>query len=652
MKVYFFPGQGSQKKGMGGNLFDEYKEHTEKADAILGYSIKELCLKDPKQQLSITEFTQPALFMVSALSYLKKMENDPTPPDFIAGHSLGEYSALFVAGAFRFEDGLRLVKKRGELMSRTSAGSMAAVIGCDIEQIKEIIKNNDLTKIDIANINSPSQIVLAGPVEDMHRAEKIFLKKKTNYIPLNVSAPFHSRYMQPVMEEFSQFLTQFEYADLKIPVISNVHARPYKAGDIVDNLRDQICGTVQWTDTVRYLIGLGQFDFEEIGPGNVLTKLVDNIVSISTPLTVQELTEDDKCQSPEKTEVLVMKAQQPISIEANATDFNGACLGSSEFRNDYNIRYAYLSGSMYKGIASKELVVQMGKAGLMGFLGTGGLRLERIEEDIQYIQRELSNGEAYGMNLLHLPNMPHIEMQMVDLYLKYGVSCIEASAFMQITPALVKYRLQGLMKNDQGEVVTKNKIIAKLSRPEVATMFLSPAPEKIIKQLLSENQITQEAAELSQAVAMADDLCAEADSGGHTDSAVMTVLLPTIIRLKNRLCTQYQYKRNIRVGAAGGIGSPEAAAAAFILGADFVVTGSINQCTVEAGTSNQVKDMLQQINIQDTSYAPAGDMFEIGAKVQVMKRGVFFPARANKLYDLWRQFDSFSEIDEKNPKPN
>jgi trans-AT polyketide synthase/acyltransferase/oxidoreductase domain-containing protein len=179
----------------------------------------------------------------------------------------------------------------------------------------------------------------------------------------------------------------------------------------------------------------------------------------------------------------------------------------------------------------------------------------------------------------------------------------------------------------------------------VAQQFLSPAPERIVKYLVDQHQITPEQAAWAQTLPLADDLCVEADSGGHTDMGVAAVLIPTIIRLRDRLQQQYQYARRVRVGAAGGIGTPEAAACAFMLGADFVLTGSINQCTVEAGMSDVVKDMLQDINVQDTDYAPAGDMFEIGAKIQVMKRGVFFPARANKLYHLWREHDSLASID-------
>ncbi|GBF33012.1 malonyl CoA-acyl carrier protein transacylase [Desulfocucumis palustris] len=284
---------------------------------------------------------------------------------------------------------------------------------------------------------------------------------------------------------------------------------------------------------------------------------------------------------------------------------------------------------------------------MMGFLGSGGLKISQIENAIKYIKNELPGGQAYGVNLVHNPTIPEMEDKMVDLFLEYGVRTIEASAFFYITPALIRYRAKGLTRNHDGKVIALNKIIAKLSRPEVAEVFLSPARERILTKLLAENKITQEEADLSKEIPIADDICVEADSGGHTDAGVAYVLMPAMIKLRDEMMEKYQYHKKIRVGAAGGIGTPVAAAAAFILGADFILTGSINQCTVEAGTSNAVKDLLQQINVQDTEYAPAGDMFELGARVQVLKKGLFFPARANKLYDLYRRYNSLNEIDEK-----
>lgn len=276
-RVYVFPGQGSQRIGMGAELFEQFPDHLAKADKILGYSLKTLCLEDPDQLLSNTRYTQPALYTVSALAFLNKQQQDARKPDFLAGHSLGEYCALFAAGAFSFETGLKLVKKRGELMARATGGGMAAVIGRTPEEINSLLSRHGLDAIDIANYNSLSQVVLAGPIEALSQAREIFQELDITVIPLKVSAPFHSRYMQSAMEEFGEYLRQFSYSPLHTPVISNIHAAPYRDEDLIDNLTRQICGSVRWLDTVQYLIRQGEFEYEELGPGNVLSKLINSI---------------------------------------------------------------------------------------------------------------------------------------------------------------------------------------------------------------------------------------------------------------------------------------------------------------------------------------------------------------------------------------
>lgn len=322
-------------------------------------------------------------------------------------------------------------------------------------------------------------------------------------------------------------------------------------------------------------------------------------------------------------------------------------LGSSEFKQDYGLRYAYVAGAMYKGIASKELVVAMGKAGMIGFLGTGGLDLAEIEAAIGFIKSGLASGQPYGMNLLCNLERPEIEEQTIELFLQSGVCYVEAAAFMRITPSLVRWRLTGLKRNPDGKIERPRRTLAKVSRPEVAAAFMQPAPETIVKALLAAGRITPMEAELGQTIPVADEICVEADSAGHTDQGVAYALMPAIFAVRDEMMLKYRYDRPIKIGAAGGIGTPHAAAAALIMGADFVLTGSINQCTVEAGTSAAAKDVLEQLNVQDTDYAPAGDMFELGARVQVASKGLFFPARANKLYDLYRQHNAIEEIDQK-----
>jgi trans-AT polyketide synthase, acyltransferase and oxidoreductase domains len=649
MVTYVFPGQGSQSKGMGGTLFDEFQELTAQADQILGYSIKQLCLEDPNLYLGQTQYTQPALYIVNALSYLKKIKETGKKPDFVAGHSLGEYDALFAAGAYDFVTGLKLVKKRGEIMSRATGGGMAAVVGLNEAQIAEVIKQNNLPGIDIANLNSPFQIVISGPKADIEKAKPIFEKNGDVKLVsvLKTSGAFHSRYMEEAKKEYEVFLSNFNFLQLTIPVISNVYARPYQPSGIKQNLIEQITHPVKWTESIQYLMGLGEMQFEELGTGKVLNGLIQRIKREAGPLVIPNdekekiLTNEDRSVKDE------VRNNETKSLSDTPFNITPLSLGSSGFKSDYHLKYAYVTGGMYRGVASQAIVVKMGKAGMMGFFGAGGLELSQIKAAINYIQKELSGGEAYGMNLVHNVNEPEVEEKTVDLFLASGVRNVEAAAFINITPALVKYHATGLTRDQSGKVITFNKIIAKVSRPEVAEAFLSPAPERILTKLLAEKKITPEEAELSKEIPVADDICVEADSGGHTDGGVAYALMPAMIKLRDEMMEKYHYDKKVRLGAAGGIGTPEAAAAAFILGADFILTGSINQCTVEANTSDAAKDLLQQMNVQDTEYAPAGDMFELGAKVQVLKKGLFFPARANKLYDLYRQYNSLDEIDEK-----
>ena len=339
------------------------------------------------------------------------------------------------------------------------------------------------------------------------------------------------------------------------------------------------------------------------------------------------------------------KLSRPLGAHQDNISFSPESLGSYSFRKDYGIKYAYLSGAMYKGIASKEMVVAMGKAGLMGYLGTGGLSLEEIESAILHIQSELSQNQPYGMNLL-ANNGQDYEDRLVDMYFKYGIRYVEAASYMQLSSSVIRYRLKGIRRAADGSITTNNRILAKVSRPEVAEQFMRPAPRAIVAKLLESGSITTEEAELSQFIPVSQDVCVEADSGGHTDHGIAYALMPAMRTQCDTIMCEQKYAEPIRIGAAGGIGTPEAAVAAFMLGADFILTGSINQCTVEAGTSDAVKDMLQNMNVQDTDYAPAGDLFELGAKVQVLKRGVFFPARGNKLYELYLHYNSLDEIDE------
>jgi malonyl CoA-acyl carrier protein transacylase len=277
--ICLFPGQGSHARGMGSELFERYPDWTAVADEILGYSIRELCVEDPRSELVRTAFTQPALFVVNALTYRARQDAGGAAPAFVAGHSLGEYDALLAAGVFDFATGLRLVQRRGQLMGRVGDGGMAAVIGLEPSRIQELLHESAAgRRLDVANFNSYDQTVLAGPKEDLASIKAAFETAGARaFIPLNVSAPFHSRYMRESQEAFAAFLRDFTFHAPAIPVISNVSARPYDGRLVRQGLAEQIGSSVRWLESILYLLDQPDPVFEEVGPGSVLTKLVAQI---------------------------------------------------------------------------------------------------------------------------------------------------------------------------------------------------------------------------------------------------------------------------------------------------------------------------------------------------------------------------------------
>lgn len=318
-------------------------------------------------------------------------------------------------------------------------------------------------------------------------------------------------------------------------------------------------------------------------------------------------------------------------------------LGDPNFLSFHGVKYAYTTGAMAGGIASEEMVIALGKEGILSSFGAGGLPPNRLEIAINRIQQALPNG-PYAFNLIHSPNEPAIERGAVDLYLKYGVRTIEASAFLDLTPNIVYYRAAGLGVNAANEIEIKNKVIAKISRREVASKFMQPAPLRMLQELVAQGLISEFQANLAAKIPLADDITAEADSGGHTDNRPLVCLLPSIVALRNEIQAQYNYEKPIRVGVAGGIATPQSALAAFMMGAAYVVTGSINQSCIESGSCQHTKQLLAQADMADVMMAPAADMFEMGVKLQVLKRGTMFPLRAQKLYEIYRNYNSIEEI--------
>ncbi len=318
-------------------------------------------------------------------------------------------------------------------------------------------------------------------------------------------------------------------------------------------------------------------------------------------------------------------------------------LGSAAFLTAHGVRQPYLAGAMAGGIASADMVVALAREGFLASFGAAGLLPEAIARALTRFAAEIP-GLPYAVNLIHSPSEDRLEREAVELFLRHQVRCVEASAFMGLTPHVVRYRLAGLRRGEGGRVVAENRLIAKVSRPETAERFMRPAPAALVSTLVEQGLATPEQAALAHHVPLADDITVEADSGGHTDRRPLPALLPTIVRLRDAVQHEHRYAAPVRVGAAGGIGTPAAVAAAFAMGAAYVVTGSVNQSCLESGASPAAKAMLAEADIADCEMAPAADMFEMGVELQVLKKGTLFPMRARRLYQLYQAHDGLEDL--------
>ncbi|HEY2499103.1 MAG TPA: ACP S-malonyltransferase [Candidatus Angelobacter sp.] len=284
MRVFLFPGCGSQYCGMGKEWFDavpEYAAVEAEIDSILGYSLRDLCLRGPESQLKDTRYASPCMFVVNALCYYDIVRTSG-PPDAVAGHSMGEYNALLAAGAFDMITGVRLVTQRAEIMAGAKSGAMAAVLKVASGRIVSMLKEDpSLAGLDVANFNSPLQTVIVGPEEVIRRARSSFEREGATYVELPVNVASHSKFMLQVVGRFERFLEPFSFGTLSLPVISNVTAEPYpcasRSGVIKSMLVRQLTNPVRWTATIQRLCAMGATEFIEVGPGKVLTRLLEQI---------------------------------------------------------------------------------------------------------------------------------------------------------------------------------------------------------------------------------------------------------------------------------------------------------------------------------------------------------------------------------------
>jgi len=318
-------------------------------------------------------------------------------------------------------------------------------------------------------------------------------------------------------------------------------------------------------------------------------------------------------------------------------------LGDRSFCQVHGVRFPYVVGEMANGIATTGMVAAAARAGLLGFFGAAGLPVAAVDRALDELTATPGEHAPWGVNLIRSPNEPAVEDRVADLLLRRGVRRVSVSAFTEPTAAVVRCAATGLRRGPHG-VHRRVRLFPKVSHPVVAERFLSPAPAALLRALVDAGQLTREEAELAARVPLAEDITVEGDSGGHTDNRPLVALLPTITALRDEVVRRYGYREPVRIGAAGGLGTPVGVAAAFALGAAYVLTGSVNQAAVESGLSADAKDMLAAADLADVVMAPAADLFEYGGKVQVLRRGTMYATRAAKLYELYVGHPSLEEI--------
>lgn len=655
MKAVLFAGQGAQYPGMGADYFDLYPDHVWQASDILGYDVKELCLQNPDNKLGLTEYTQPALFLVNSLTYMAATERGERRADFYAGHSLGEYNALYAAGAFDFETGLRLVQKRGALMAEANGGGMAAILGIHPKKIEELLVAHQLTNIDLANYNSPTQTVVSGDIDELKQCETILSDAGVRCVMLDVSAPFHSRFMVSAENKYREFLAGLQFGDLRQPVISNVTAAPHCLSELRDNLSCQISHSVKWMASMRYLLAQGVDAFSEIG-GKALSKMLAQIQDYdrqANDLASQELQhqESDRQElpSPAISSTTARSGSAPTSFvqSKNPTNIsnetNTQASFNSPFCASYGVKLPYIASALPGRACSPEWVVELARSGVLGFLGTELSSAAQLREDIRAVQADLER-QAYGVSLFCEHGMSAADREKIDCCLAHEVSCIQALDYVEPSMAMVLYRLKGLSVSRDTDgvkrVLSRHRLVVRVDDPQLAGRFFAPPSQDVVDELFRQRHISAEQRDNAKHIS----LCSELYYDASTFSDTAAGKLADMQRESESYKRQYNYAEKINLGVAAGFGDPRSVAEFFSLDVDFIVTDSINQCTLEANLPVTLKDSLASCSAADIVMAPAHEKFILGLKSPILNLDNCYPERANYLFDLYAQYEDLTHV--------
>ncbi|MFI2264963.1 acyltransferase domain-containing protein [Micromonospora aurantiaca (nom. illeg.)] len=616
MRAWVFPGQGSQHPGMGEGLLDRFPAECATAERIIGVPPAQLCRDARGEYLGRTRYVQPAVFLVSVLAARAALADGRPPPEVVAGHSLGEYAALHLAGCLDFGSALSLVVRRGRLMESVTGGGMVAVLGLPLSRVTELLA--EIPDVDLANHNLPDQFVMAGSTAGIRAVVDAVRRLGTGRcVPLAVSVPAHSRFMAGAAEAFAVALHDVTPGPPSIPVVSNVTGSPHVPGDIPGTLLRHFVEPVRWWDTMCLLARSGVTEPVEVGPGEVLTKMWRRAAGSlpapapGGPLAPVVPVPPSAPAAPPVTVPAAPVARGPAPGPPPATASRPRPAGSPGLRSDYGIRYACLAGSSPFGVTSPAFLRRLSESGLLGFFGTWGLALPEIRAALA----ELRDVRRYGMAW---PSGGD-ERALCDLYLAHGVRHVEVTGPLAVvSPQLVRFR------HGDGS----RQVLVRAPDLATAVRFLRPADPATVRALAAAGHLDGGSAGAAAREAVATDVAVERDA--HA-------LVPALVALRDREAP------GARIGVAG-VGTPAAVAAAFALGADFVVTTTVNQCTAEAATSDAAKDLLAALDVTDVREAPDPDLFELGARSPVAHRGTLFAARAEELYRMFLRYDRLADV--------
>lgn len=563
MQALLFPGQGSQRKGMGAELFPKYPDYVKTADEILGYSIAELCVSDVENRLNLTAYTQPAIFVVSVLTYLDGLAATGRP-DFVAGHSIGEYAALFVADVFDFSTGLRIVQKRAELMSRAQGGGLAAIIGLSLEEVEARIKASGLVGIEVANINSPAQIVIGAPTETIQQFAKFCEGQSGRVVILRVSGAFHTSYMREAQVAFGEFLATVAFNAPSIPVISNYTAGLHDRDAIATNLANHLANPVRWTACIERLVLSGVDTFTEVG-SKILTPMVNDI--------------RDHLAAHSQADPAPV-AQQPVTPPL------AKVVETSAFCSSFGFSKPLMVGASGYGAAGIKLISNLAHSGVLSFLDTSGLSLEAIEHALKSLNADAGMIGKYGVSLDF--QAESAEEPLINLCLEYSVRYLEIRGYFEPTPALLRYRSAGGL-DAQGRPL--NRLILHATEAFVVDAFLASGEQ----------------------LPLVDAICIDTKPRhGITDFDSELLLGKVLERCRHQSAVKLPFGK-ILVGLGGHDATQQPVEAALAKGADFASVSSVFLLAIEAELDDAVKARLSQATDQQFKAVPDWEYPALGA---------------------------------------